>query len=433
MRVWAAKTLKDRQLIGELTQCDGKTLSAETSRNAPLDGDISSEADYFIRALPIEVHCHGISGVDFSEFDSLDLHRLNIACTAEGIVCIPTLYLRRNELESFQAFMHRFARLRQEGALPLVAGVALEGPLLASPGGTPSPTTWLPTKEEWARLAGCGSLGLCYIVLSPDALAPGSALLDGMTAEHPDLGWIARTLVEAGVRPSLGHFSRTDPQRSAELVEEIVAEAWAAKSPLDGARIVTDHLFNDMPVKVQYAFRTTLARAVRDQTIASYDLPSWSLSNLPERIGVLPASILRLCSQGRIAACINFDGEHLDLAIASRVAQIVPTQNIMIMTDRCDSRRLAGERLHRSTENTLWYQATGIVAAGSHSIDRHISNARSAGLDEASIWDMVAFSAARAFGIDPSVDGNSGSFVIAGDTGFQGTSDHRVALVPAIT
>ena len=371
---------------------------------------------YFVPALPVEVHCHGIGAVDFSDLGSLDLTALNATAAAEGVLCVPTLYLRHDRLGDFVALMHRYHRLRAAGRLPFVPGIALEGPLLASHGGTPSATVWPPTRPEWERLAACGALGLLYVVLSPDALAPASGLRELVDRRHPDLGWIVRTLVAAGVRPALGHFTRADPHGSAALVHDLVGEAWDTPTELRGARVVTDHLFNDMPMTIRHAFRTQRARSERDAALASYDLPAWTLADLPGQVGPVPAAIMQLCRAGRVASCINFDGEHVDLAIAARAVELVGRDNIMLMTDRCDSARLGGQRLHRTEDNTLWYQDGGVVAAGSQPMDRQIGNARGQGLAEEAIWDLVAFAAHRAFDLEPGTGapaaGAAGCFVL---------------------
>jgi N-acetylglucosamine-6-phosphate deacetylase len=373
---------------------------------------------YFVEGLPVEMHCHSIGQVDFSDFATLDLVALNATAATEGVACVPTLYLRHDRLDEFVAFMRRFHALRERGLLPYLPGVALEGPLLASHGGTPSATVWPPTRHEWEKLASCASLGLVYVVISPDALTPHSDLHDRLTLAHPDLRWIVRLLVDAGVRPALGHYTKADAAGAAELTYEIVDEAWTGDSPIPGARVVTDHLFNDMPLPFKHAFRTRKARAERDSLIASYDLPSWNLADLPEQVGPVAAAIMRLCHEGKVASCINFDGEHVDLAIAARAVEVIGSRNIMLMTDRCDAARLGGQDLQRNAENSLWYQNGGVVAAGSQPIDRQINNARAAGVPEHVLWDLISFTPQTTLGLakDPWLNPTrAGSFVSAGE------------------
>ena len=123
----------------------------------PAPQTVSDLFDPELRAtgqLPVEVHCHGFGPVDFSDLGALDLDRLEAASVAEGVCVIPTLYLHRDCLGAFEAMMSAYAARRADGDLRRIVGVALEGPLLASHGGTPAATVWLPTRREWERLAG---------------------------------------------------------------------------------------------------------------------------------------------------------------------------------------------------------------------------------------------------------------------------------------
>ncbi len=354
--------------------------------------------------LPVEVHCHGFGDVDFSEFDRLDLRRLDRIAAAEGVLCVPTLYLHRDRLASLERFMRDFATLRDLGEIPHVVGIALEGPLLASHGGTPASTVWQPTLAEWTRIAELGSAGLLYTVLSPDAFAAGSPFAAGPQRFEE----IVPLLVEHGVRPALGHFLRDDPQRSADAVLQIVELAWSAAWGGTGLPVTTDHLFNDMPLKIRHAFRTSRARRDRDATIASYELDAWTLAGLAERVGPVPAAIMRLAAEQRLAACINFDGEHVDIEIAAAAVRLMGVQNSMLMTDRCDSARLGGQALHHESENSLWYQAGGTVAAGSQPMARQLDNARRVGLSEQEIWQLAVGTPHQVFDLAALVRGPVG-------------------------
>ncbi|MEU9126696.1 hypothetical protein AB0D08_01040 [Kitasatospora sp. NPDC048540] len=348
--------------------------------------------------LPVEVHCHGFGEVDFSEFATLDLLLLNQKCAEENVACIPTLYLRQDKLADFEQFMRRYRAQRLAGLLPHILGIALEGPLLASHGGTPAATVWAPTRHEWERLARLGELGLVYTVISPDAFTGASGLHDNLDNRHPRLDWIVPLLMAHGVRPALGHFTKADPKGAAELVRDIVDLAWQGDWAGTGSRVITDHLFNDMPLNIRHAFRTSAARATRESTLAVYDLPNWTLADMDRIAGPVPAAIMREAAAGRISACINFDGEHVDLAIANRAVELMGFANSMMMTDRCDSARIGGQGLHQTEENGLWYQDGGIVAAGSQPLARQMRNAQGLGIADAPLWQLVAGTAHRAFG-----------------------------------
>jgi N-acetylglucosamine-6-phosphate deacetylase len=349
--------------------------------------------------LPVEVHCHGLGEVDFSDLGAFDLDRLEAACVAEGVQVVPTLYLHRDSLDAFEAMMGSYAARRADGELQHIAGMALEGPLLASHGGTPAATVWPPSRREWERLAALGPKGLLYSVMSPDVFAPGSGLAGEIGPDTPRFEDFVPLLASSGVRPALGHFTRQDPVGSADMVERVVDLAWCGGWNSPGLPVVTDHLFNDMPLTIRHAFRTSRARAARDETIASYRLPEWTLDRIAEIAGPVPGAIMRNAAVGRLAACINFDGEHVDLDIAKRAIEVIGTENAMIMTDRCDSARLGGQNLHHEQENTLWYQHDGVVAAGSQPLSRQVGNARAMGFGDDEIWQLVAGTAYRALGL----------------------------------
>ncbi|MFJ6750699.1 MULTISPECIES: hypothetical protein [unclassified Streptomyces] len=366
--------------------------SAETSGPTPFPLD-----EHGMR--PVEVHCHGFGDVDFSDFTQVDLDRLDMWCEGEGVLALPTMYLHRDRLGEFEGFMRRYAAKRADGLLPHIPGVALEGPLLSHRGGTPQSTVWAPSRNEWERLAALGDHGLVYTVVSPDAFSPESVLQDDPHLKDSDFEWIVPTLLSRGVRPALGHFTRDDPARSAATVDAIVETAYRSEWNGNGVRVTTDHLFNDMPLNIRHAFRTDRARAQRDEVIASYDVPNWTLDNISEMAGPVPGAIIKQAVNGRIAACINFDGEHVDLTLATRAVQLMGPRNAMIMTDRCDSARLGGRALHHTGDNGLWYEENGVVAAGSQPLARHIANARANGLSDADISFLITRTAHRTFGI----------------------------------
>lgn len=375
------------------------------TKKTVFDG-VQLSADKLLR-LPVEVHCHGFRGVDFSDFSAFDLDALDRQCAREGVLAVPTLYLHWDQLEAFERMMRSYARRRLDGELLHVVGVALEGPLLASHGGTPKATVWPPTLGEWERLAALGEYGLMYTVLSPDAFTPESGLYGAISAQSPRFETIIPLLVERGVRPALGHFTRTDPDRSAGMVTELIDMSWSVNWGGVGRRMTTDHLFNDMPLRIRHAFRTTRARAQRAALLESYDLDGWTLGNIEEILGPVPAAIMRAANAGRISACINFDGEHVDLAIAKRAVELMGLGNSMIMTDRCDSARLGGQALEQMGENSLWYQGDGIVAAGSQPLAQQFGNARSAGFADDQIWQLVADTAHQTFGLSPLAGGGA--------------------------
>lgn len=357
-----------------------------------------------LRALPLDVHCHGIGDVDFSEFEDIDLQRVNGLSRAERLLCLPTLYLPKPSFQPFVRFMHRFARLRNAGLVPYVTGVAIEGPLLASFGGTPERGVWAPTYAEWETLAGLGPLGLRYVVLSPDAHHPGSYIRESMTRDHPPMEWIVRTLVENGVKPALGHFTRAHPDASADAIDEVLEAAESV--PGLGARdaVITDHLFNDMPLAFKHTWRTPQARLRREQELQAVRLNEWTLDNVEALAGPVPGRIMRAAAAGRLSACVNFDGEHVDVTVAKRAVDLVGAQSMIVMTDRTERARLGGQDLHRVGDSTLWYQEHEIVAAGSQGLPRQVANMAAAGLAADDILQMTVVTPARVFGTASPID-----------------------------
>jgi hypothetical protein len=84
------------------------------SRLPRLEPEVSG---YFVEALPVEMHCHSLGEVDFSEFSALDLAEVNAAAAFEGVACVPTVYLRRDQIEPFVLFMKHFRDMRERGRL----------------------------------------------------------------------------------------------------------------------------------------------------------------------------------------------------------------------------------------------------------------------------------------------------------------------------
>lgn len=346
--------------------------------------------------LPWEFHCHGLGEFDFTSIGAGALPAVEAMARSESVRCILTMYLPRPKLPAFVAFMHEFAALRRVGELSRIAGVALEGPMLGSFGGTPERGVWPPTRQEWQSLAACGPLGLAYVVLSPDAWDRGSHLEPSLSAEHPSLEWVVHTLWDGGVRPALGHFHRHDPERSAAAVHHVLSLAHDRfPAPFSDA-VLTDHLFNDMPVNCRYNWRTPHLREQRDRDVAELACHEWSLSNIRDRLGPVPATIIGAAHHGWLTTCINFDDEHVDIAIAARTVEMIGVPSVIAMTDRTDAALLGGQTLHREPGTSLWYQGSGIVAAGSSPIRAEMSGMRAAGLSGNVVWQCAVTTPARA-------------------------------------
>jgi len=79
---------------------------------------------------------------------------------------IITFFLKQDQLSEFEIFASRYGELRRDGKLANILGLAIEGPLLESSGGTPSWASWEPSHREWERISALGKHGLIYVVYS---------------------------------------------------------------------------------------------------------------------------------------------------------------------------------------------------------------------------------------------------------------------------
>lgn len=363
--------------------------------------------NYIVPMLPVDFHRHGMGKQDFSAFLSLDLPKVNEEAKNRGVLCILSVSLPQHNLNEFLAFMQRYAVMRQEGALPYLIGISLEGPLLASFGGTPQQGCWAPTKAEWEKLARCAEFGLQYIVISPDATLPGAYLTSKFGPHHPTMEWISTVLLEAGIRLALGHFQRSDPAASARSISSLLKIAQKYGNQRSSVKVITDHVFNDMPLKFRHAWRTPEEKKLRDQQISSLQLEQWNMGNLETMLGEVPAALLRAASEGLLMLCINFDGEHVDLAVCRRVVELVGSKSIVAITDSTNINTIGEQPLQRKDGVNLWYQENGKVAVGMSSMDRQMENLRLLGINERAIWDMVAFVPAQILKIKPVYDVNN--------------------------
>jgi N-acetylglucosamine-6-phosphate deacetylase len=351
---------------------------------------------YLVEGVPKEVHFHGVGDQDFSR--GMDLARTQALLRREGVEGVPTVFLARSDLDGFCRLAREYDRMRRDGEVPNVVGLALEGPLLYHSGGTPPARRWQPDRGEWSRLLACGPLGLRYTVLSPDAVPTG------------ELDWIVSGLIDGGVRVALGHFAKDDPKESARRIEQVLRIA-ERRAPGAGM-VLTDHLYNDMPRNFKHAWRGPAERAARDRELAQLRVDEWHFGNLEYRLGAVPAALMRAARDGRLSLCLNFDGEHVDPVICRRTVELLGARAVVAMTDRTETTTLGEQELYQTAEESLWYQVAGVVAAGSRGIWTQMAQARSLGICEADIWEMACFGPARALGL-PQAAGSPLSLVTA--------------------
>lgn len=318
----------------------------------------------------IDFHCHGIGNFDFTELKNSDLIEIENILSSRNHHIIITVYLPKKNFNQFLDLLEYFHEGKKKSLFPHIIGIALEGPVLASHGGTPEIGVWFPTEAEWEKIASYGEKGLIYSILSPDV-----HLLKNYSG--PDVTWITKTLLSGGVIPSLGHFLKINPAESAKAVQSV----FDVVKKLDRGPIVTDHLYNDMPLNFKHAWRTSIEKNNREKELKDVALDSWDLNTLDEKLGPVPAVIIRNALEGLVKPCINFDGEHVDLEVLKKTVELVGAENILLMTDSIESKSLGGNKLFAKEDSSLLYQEEGIVAVGTQGLERQISNMLSMGLN----------------------------------------------------
>lgn len=325
---------------------------------------------------PVLFHAHGIAEHDFSSLTAADLPLLEAEAARRGVDLVPTIFLRRSWLDPFAATLTAYGERRAE--LPHILGFAIEGPMLGPEGGTPRAASWIPTVSEWRRLAALGDVGLRYVVIAPDAMDLDAPLRPGFRFRD-----LVESFYEHGVKVALGHFRRDDPQRSAERVRALVA---FVHERADRSRfaVLTDHLFNDMPRNFRHSWRGP-DRADRDRELAAFLATPWRDDLLPALLGAVPAALLETAREGGLTPCLNFDGEHVDLAICERTLAYVGAGNLIAISDHIECDTMAGEDLHPMDGSSLWLREDDVVAAGSSGLDVQIANMRAIGMTAAQI------------------------------------------------
>lgn len=338
-----------------------------------------------LRKNAIDFHCHGVGQYDFTDIESFNLDDIEAILAQRDHHSILTVYLPKKNAEHFFDFMQIYAEAQKQHKYPHISGIAIEGPLLSSRGGTPKSTLWAPTKEEWQRFADCGKQGLIYIVFSPDApIFDSKTHNTAMDQPATDLTWVVNTLMSGGVLPSPGHFSKNAPEESVKALEVIFNAAQA-----HGLTAVTDHFLNDMPHNFNHAWRNADERSHRQQDLAQIKPEQWSLDNLEEKLGPVPACLIRHARKGTVKLCQNFDGEHVDLELIRYLLPLIGPENLIMMTDSIESRVLAGRELSTREDSTLLYEEEGIVAAGTQGVAHQIRNMLSLGLSDQEIKTII--------------------------------------------
>ncbi|MGH3430545.1 MAG: hypothetical protein ACRDQZ_23765, partial [Mycobacteriales bacterium] len=319
---------------------------------------------------------HGLGHLDFSDLNPADLLVLQKTAEARGYATLPTVYLRRENLMRLVGVMKEFDRLTQAGAVPNIAGFAIEGPLLGPQGGIPQAGRWHPTTEEWATIASLGPLGLRYIVMAPDAMA-----LDERIDNGPTFAELLVSFYDRGLRVAVGHFHRDNPERSAQRLRGVL-DFLHSRYESSPYLVLTDHLYNDMPRRFIHAWRTPQSRINRAVELKRVLSPDWREVDLVGLVGPVPATLLQMTHDGLLFPCLNFDGHHVDLEICRRTVEYLGVNKLIALTDHTEVGTMAQEPLRRSEHNPLWLREDGAVAAGGSGFDQQRENILSLGFGE---------------------------------------------------
>ena len=149
------------------------------------------------------------------------------------------------------------------------------------------------------------------------------------------------------------------------------------------------HLYYEMPLNFTHTLRTNEEKLQRESQIKDLLDQDWSADNMKKLLGPVPAAIISLALDAKLKICSNFDGDHVDLDICKKTVELIGSQNIMLMTDRIQSKVLGGQELGQNSDNSLLYQSRGIVAGGSQSVVNQIGNMMEIGLGSRDILNVV--------------------------------------------
>jgi len=266
--------------------------------------------------------------------------------------------LPKKELNNFVALVENYHSARTLNQLQNIVGLALEGPTLSLVGGTPEAGCWNPTKAEWITIAKLGSKGLIYCVVSPDYSTNAGP-------EYPtSIFWITKTLMDHGVMPALGHILKDNPAEAARQIN-VMLDGLEANQNIP---VITDHMFNDMPLNFKHTWRTASEQESRRQQLAAILAEEWNYETIDNCLGPVPAELVRQAWKGKLKICLNFDGDHVDIEICKKAINLIGAENILLMTDRIAGKNFGGRKLIQHPDNSLLYQDKGIVAGGTQSL-----------------------------------------------------------------
>lgn len=206
------------------------------------------------------------------------------------------------------------------------------------------------------------------MVVGPDGHDLDDSIEGGVTLRD-----VIDLLYANGVRIALGHFQHGDPHLSAARTLAVIDHVQRRQGEQTDA-LLTDHLYNDMPRNFRHAWRTEQERHGRDQDLIRFLDDEWHDENLDRILGPVPATLIRAAHAGRLLPFLNFDGDHVDLAVCARTLQYLGPERLIGITDDTEIPFLAGEVLGHRPGSRLWFRSDGIVAAGTGGLQRQQRN-----------------------------------------------------------
>lgn len=328
------------------------------------------------------IHLHGLGDIDFSSMTPDDLAEIERIAQAEDYHVVPTIFLARDYLQSFREVLRHYTE-EDAAHFPRIEGFAIEGPMLGTHGGVPPAGCWVPSADEWRAISALGDLGLLYVVIGPDAVALDEEVDDELTFRA-----VVDLFYSHGVKLALGHFQHDDPELSAQRTRAVIEYVQSNYGPDPGC-IITDHLFNDMPRNFTHAWRTPEERTRREDEIGRFLSLCWTSDTLDEILGPVPAVLVRAAEADELIPVLNFDGEHVDIAVCRRVVDYLGVDRIAAITDHTETTSMAGEPLIEHDYSSLKYRGDGVVAAGSSGPNAQSANMRGLGLTEEDIHRLM--------------------------------------------
>ncbi|MBM6401183.1 N-acetylglucosamine-6-phosphate deacetylase [Phycicoccus sonneratiae] len=301
----------------------------------------------------VDIHCHGAAGAELG--DTADGSRAAVAHHAAAGTHRLVASLVSAPADDLVSRVATLAPLVADGTL---AGIHLEGPFLShGRRGAHDPAALaLPDPALVERLAEAAALAG-----APDALRHMT-----FAPELPGADPLVRTLVELGIRPSVGH-TEADAATTARTLAEV--------AELQGAPALVTHLFNGMPP-------------------------------LHHRAGGPVAAALAAAARGEALLELITDGVHVAPEVVRMVFDTVGPQSVVLVSDAMaatglgDGRYRLGGLEVEVTAGTARTTDTGSIAGSTSTLADCVRWCiEVAGIPEADVLTAATTTPLRALGL----------------------------------